>query len=132
MSPEPSDKMPRKRDFDAEWRDITSHLEDIDHKTAPTGSGPRDWTPAPEPEEPFDPNQLEQPKRYLPSSVAVTLCLLAAIVLLLVTVLGSLGLVPLPGWIWGVSGIAAFASIVGAIALSSPRGRDWDDDGSRL
>lgn len=119
-------------DFAAEWSEITKHLRDIDAALPLAGSGPRDWTPAPEPDEPFDPAQLPDPPASRPHPVWHQVVLGLAIGLVIGTLAVAFGLVRLPAPLFATIGLGAFIFTAGAIFLYLPQHRDPDDDGAHV
>lgn len=130
-------------DYDAEFRDITRHLGDVDRTLSPAGSGPRDWVPAESPDEVFDPADLpELNESFMPGStqsagsagahsVWAPRLLICALVLGILALLGYIHVLPVPQ-IGGIAAIAALICVAGSIFASLPRHRDPDDDGARL
>lgn len=133
-----SDERESKTAIDAEFFKITQHLNDIDHDLPPRGSGPRDWTPAPSPDEAYDPDEQVDPADLppLPPShphpVYAQIVLGLAVGLIIATIVLTLELIPAPAWLLGGCGIGAIVCIAAAIFLYLPRYRNMDDDGARV
>lgn len=127
MNDVPSDKQ-----IDEEFREITRHLHDLDHSLPPRGSGPRDWV-AVSPEEAFDPSELPSPNEPEQSHPLLVRTLgSCALALLIVTILGSLQILPVPLPVTGSAGLLAFVLFAVTIFFYSPHTRDSDDDGAYL
>lgn len=124
--------LPDDNKIDEEFREITRHLHDLDHSLPPRGSGPRDWV-AISPDEAFDPSDLTSPNEPEQSHPLLVKALGGcALLLLIVTILGSAHILPLATPAIGIAGVLAFALFAVTAFLYSPRTRDSDDDGARL
>lgn len=112
--------------LDEEWQEFS--------RRSGSPAGPRDWTPAPEVDDEFDPADIPEAEPLAPASNSFGARSLLGLALIFLTLclLGYLGVIPLPTFAWVVCGVGAFASVAGAVVLNAPDRNDPDDDGARL
>lgn len=97
-------------------------------------AGPRDWTPAPEVDDAFDPADLPQqdpaaPAAHSASSFAL---FIMSLLLLALCVVGMIGLLEMPRFAWIICGMGGILAMAGSVFFNAPTVRDPDDDGARL
>ncbi len=115
--------------------DVPSQRTSAHQPTGPNpAAGPRDWTPAPEVDDAFDPTDLppQDPAAPAAHSASSFALFIISLLLLALCVIGMIGLLDMPRFAWIICGMGGILAMAGSVYLNAPTVRDPDDDGARL